>query len=264
MPWSQVVALVVALLIPSMFNVAAKIQPIINTTGVTFDTVKYYYLMKLGNGAIGIVLMLAFLFIWLRKSNSKRILNMGSLYHNHCYVGYWFCAKILGYKKCSLVRVPIAMQFILVINDTFWEYDYGRDDDYRESEDEDIIVISPDDGYTSTVNIVLSDTYPVTKEMLPTSTINLSTIWVLRDNEKSYVRRYSKKFCEIIQNTVRQLPNNVFGVNLYPTINPKHSVWIARNVFKLGGRANIKTLTIYPQLNKNGNWNFSEKGIKIY
>ena len=264
LPWLQIMALVVALIFPTLFDVAVKIQPIINNTGVTFDTVKYYYLMKLGNGVIGIVFMLALLFIGVRKGNSKRILNKGSLYHDHCYIGYLFCAKILGYKRCNLVRVPIAMQFKLVINDTFWEYDYGLDDDYREIEDENIKVEFPKKCYTSTVNIVLSDTYPVTKEMLPTSTINLSTIWILRDNGKDFVRYYSKNFCEITQNTVRQLPNNVCGINLYPTLNPKHSAWIARNVFKMGGRANIKALIIYPQLNKNGNWNFSEKGIIIY
>lgn len=262
--WLQIVALVAALIFPILFDVAAKIQPIINNTGVTFDTVKYYYLMKLGNGVIGIAFMVLLLFIWIRKGNSKRILNKGNLYHDHRYIGYFFCAKILGYKRCNLVRVPIAMQFKLVINDTFWEYDYGLDDDYREIEDENIKVESPKKCYTSTVNIVLSDTYPVTKEMLPTSTINLSTIWILRNNETDFVRCYSKKFCEIIQNTVRQLPDNVGGVNLYPTLNPKHSAWIARNVFKMGGRTNVNTLSIYPQLNENKNWKFAEKGITIY
>lgn len=261
--WLQTMALVVALIFPTLLDVATKIKPIINNTGVTFDTIKYYYLMKLGNGAIGIVCMFLLL-IWLRKDNSKRTLNKGNLYHDHCYVGYLFCAKILGYKKCSLIRVPIAMQFKLVINDTFCEYDYGPDEDYRETETENIKVESPKECYTSTVNIVLSDTYPVTKEMLPESTINLSTIWISRDNEKDFVRCYSKSFCEKIQNTVRQLPNNVCEINLYPTLNPKHSAWIARNVFKMGGRTNIKTLTIYPQLNENGNWNFSGKGIIIY
>ncbi len=263
-PYTQLVILVATLAIPSMIDVTSIIRMIFSTNNLNFDNAKYFFLMKLGNGIIGIVFMLIVLFVWIRKSNKSSLLNTGDLYHDHLYVGYWICSKILGYKKCNLIRVPVAMQFKLVIRDTFVDYDYGQDNDYRDIDDENIKIKSPSNNYSSTVNLVLSDTYPVFKEMLPTSTSDLSTIWIQRDNKNDSVRSYSKKFRESVQNTVRQLPNNVCAINLYPTLNPKHSYWIARNVFKLGGRSNIRILTIFSQPNKNGNWNFSETGTVIF
>lgn len=32
----------------------------------------------------------------------------------------------------------------------------------------------------------------------------------------------------------------------------------------MAGRSQVKVLKVYPQPNKNGNWNFAEKGIAIY
>lgn len=264
LPVMQTAILVVSLVIPFIFDVASKIQMLFVSTPVNFDTAQYYYLMKMGNGVIGIAFMLFITLPVLRRCNYKKLLNTGELYHDHCYAGYWFCSKVLGYNKCSLVRVPIAMQFKLVIRDTFAEYDYGQDNDYRDIDNEDIEITCPSTGYTSTVNLVLADTYPVTQSMLPACTSSLSTIWIQRDNKKDSVRCFSKKFHESVQNTVRQLPNNVCGINLYPTLNPKHSYWIARNVFKMGGRSNIGTLKIYSQSNKNGSWDYSEIGTDIF
>ena len=114
------------------------------------------------------------------------------------------------------------------------------------------------------VNLVLSDTYPISKGMLPASTSNLSAIWIVRTDSGKMLRAFSKKYCNTIKEIVSGLPNNVETINLYSTINPKHSLWIANNVFKMAGRSQVKVLKVYPQPNKNGNWNFAEKGIAIY
>lgn len=263
-PIAQVLILVIAFWIPYVVNVAGIIQMIFDNTTVDFDNVKYYYIMKMGNGVIGIILMLFVLFNIVRKSNEDFCLNKGNYFHEHSYLGYLFCAKVLGYKKCSLVRVPIYMQFRLVIRDTFNEYLVGQDEDYNFVEDEDIQTNGISDSYTSSVNLVLSDTYPISKGMLPASTSNLSTIWIVRTDSRKMLRAFSKKYCNTIKEIVSGLPNNVETINLYSTINPKHSLWIANNVFKMAGRNQVKVLKVYPQPNKNGNWNFAEKGIAIY
>jgi len=262
--WMQVITLIILAIIPLIFDFASIIRSIFEEKTVDFDTVKYYWLMKLGNGVIGIALMLVFLFTILRVYNNKKLLNKGQLYHDHFYIGYLFCAKVLGYKKCSLVRVPIPMQVKLIIRDTFDEYDYGEDIDYKNFENENITVEGPVGDYTSTINLVLSDTYPITRGMLPASTSNLSTVWVLRDNKENATRVYSSKFYEEVRNIVQKLPSNVYRINLYSTLNPKHCWWITRNVFKQGGRSNIRALTVFPQPYKNGNWNFSEVGALVF
>ena len=118
-PYTQLVILLATLAIPSIIDVASIIRRIFSTNDLNFDNAKYFFLMKLGNGIIGIVFMLIVLYVWIRKSNKSSLLNTGDLYHDHLYAGYWICSKILGYRKCSLIRVPIAMQFKLVIRDTF-------------------------------------------------------------------------------------------------------------------------------------------------
>ena len=263
-PVMQMLTLVITFFVPYFVNVAGIIKGIFANTPVDFDNVKYYYVMKMGNGVIGIILMLLLLFKCIRKSNENYCLNKGNYYHEHFYLGYLFCAKVLGYKKCSLVRTPIYMQFKLVINDTFNEYSVGEDDDYNVVEDENIEVIGISDSYTSSVNLILSDTYPISKGMLPASTSNLSTIWIVRIDSKKLVRTFSKSFCATTKEIVSGLPNNVETIHLFSTLNPKHSLWIANNVFKMAGRCQVKALKVFQQFHKSGNWNFAEKGVVIY
>ncbi|QSX05594.1 hypothetical protein JYG23_13095 [Sedimentibacter sp. zth1] len=262
----QVVILLIAFAIPILLDGATKIQMLFNGENPDFETVQYYYLVKMGNEVIGLVLMLFILFKLIRPSNKEKIMNTGNLYHDHCYAWYWFCSKVLGYCKCSLVRVPVATQFKLIIRDTFSQYDLRLDDDYKLIDIESVTVEGiSDDGYTESVNIVLADTYPITKNLMPESTKNLSTIYIQREtNKNDAVRCYSKDFIESVLNTVRHLPNNVHAINLYPATNPKHNYCIANGVFKMANRSNIDRLVIFPQKRKSGNWNFFEKGITIY
>lgn len=263
-PIIQVLIMVIAVLAPHLINIAGIIKGIFGNNPLDFDNVKYYYAMKMGNGVIGIILMLFLLIKCIRKSNENYCLNKGNYYHEHLYLGYLFCAKILGYKECNIVRMPIYMQFKLLINDTFNKYSVGTEDDYNTVEDDSIEIRGVSDSYTSSVNLVLADTYPISRGMLPASTSNLSTIWIVRNDSKRMVRTYSKKFCNTVREIVSGLPNNVETIHLFSILNPKHSLWIANNVFKLAGRCQVKALKVFPQSYKNGNWNFEEKGIIIY
>ncbi|MEA4929491.1 MAG: hypothetical protein VB104_12550 [Candidatus Limiplasma sp.] len=219
--------------------------------------------VKFGNIAF-VVLISILILIAFRKSNKDKVLNVGNFHHDHLYIGYYLCSKILGYRTCSIVRVPIAMQFKLLIRDTFSMFDYGLDTDYRVIEDENVKVDKPEGVYTNTINIVLSDTYIITEEMLPTTLSNLTTIYISHENANGAIRYFSIKFCESIQILVRNLPVNVTGINLFSTLNPKHCDWLARNVFKMASRSNIKSFTVFPQPHKNNEWNFSETGILVY
>lgn len=259
----QICVIMLLAVIVWMLDLATLMERIFMNVSVDFNNLKYYFLMRGGNGLITLVFLIILLKIF-HKYNGDKILNKGKLYHDHCYIGYILCSKVLGYKKCSLIRVPIAMQFKLIINDTFDEYFYGETDDYKSTKCENITIKGIKDAYTSTINLVLSDTYPIKKEMLPENVRNLSTIYISRDNEGNSVRAFSSAFCEQIRNIVSNLPDEVYKINLYSTLNAKHCYWIARNVFKQGGRSNIKSLIVFPQSHKYGLWNFSEKGVTIF
>lgn len=247
-------------------DVGGIIQGLFVNNELDFENVKYFYLMKMGNISIGIIISGFILFKYIRTSNKEVLINTGNLYHDHFYLWYWFCSKILGYRKCNLVRVPVAMQFKLIIRDTFAQYDWGLDSEYKEIQTETISIYKTVIEQTNNaVNLVLSDTYPLTNKLMPESTKDLPTIFVQRENNKKDVARcYSNEFIETVLNTVRHLPSNIHIVHLYPATNPKHNYYIAQGVFKMAGRSNIIGLLVYPQKGKNGKWDFSEKGIKIY
>ncbi len=265
-PMGQVILVLSILVLPLIINVAGIIQRLFIDNKLDFDTVKYYYLMRVGNFWIGVIIAGYIFLKFIRPSNKEIMINTGNIYHEHCYAWYWFCSKILGYYKCSLVRVPISMQFKLIIRDTFNQYVYGLDSEYKEVIEDPIRIDKTiTDKSDSCINIVLADTYPLDKNLLPESTKNISTIYIQRENNKTdSVRCYSKDFIETVLNTVRHLPNNIHIVNLYPATNPKHNYYIVQGVFKMADRSNINRLVIYPQKRKNEKWNFSDKGVKIY
>ncbi len=110
-----------ALFLPKISN----IESVINTKpkDISFDIIDiiYYFLSKLRNLGIGIFFAGIAIFT-IRKMNKNKILNNGNIYHDHSYLWFLLCSKILGYEKCNLVLVPIYMQFKLVINDVFSEF----------------------------------------------------------------------------------------------------------------------------------------------
>lgn len=234
-----------------------------------FASLLTYYAMAHGNASISIVLVL-FGVIAAHKINAGRILNRGNHFHRHTMLWYWICSKVLGYNKCKLMLVPIYSQFKLVLADTFAEYDYGADDYYEVVGEEEVALNTKparedtDCSTPQTVNIVISDTYPLTEKLLPPSCLKHETITLQRKtNEQTKARCYSPTLVKAVVDTVRTLPNGC-RVNVFPTTNPKNTYMIVYKAFKTGGRDNIGSLYVYKQPNNESYWHFAEKGVRIY
>lgn len=133
----QIVLLIILLILPVIVDASSWIEFFFQNSEINFETAKYYFLLEIGNWGIGIVLMLLTLFK-IRKYNSEKLFNTKNVYHDYPYMWYWICAKILGYTKCNLKRVPIYLEFKLVLEDTFSKYDVGTEDDYPKIENEEI------------------------------------------------------------------------------------------------------------------------------
>ena len=118
----QIILLILCFPAVYILDVSNVISLIFRNQEIDFNNIKYYYLGKAGNFVIAALLFLLILFKFVRAKNKEKTFNKGSQYHNHSYSWYWFCSKILGYSKCSLIRVPIYMQFKLAINDVFDDY----------------------------------------------------------------------------------------------------------------------------------------------
>ena len=261
-PIAQIILLSVSLFLPVILEASKWIEFIFQNVELDFDNAKYYFLLKVGNWGIGIIVML-FVLSQIRKTNKEKLFNTKNVYHDYPYIWYWICAKILGYVKCNLKRVPIYLQFKLVLEDTFSEYDVGTEDDYPKIENEEIEIHKKNWNVDShEINLVLSDTYPIKKNQLPAAKSILPTLVVIRKrpNKSKY---YSPQFVSKIVDEVRNLPRTETSVNIFATTNPKHTRQIVENAFKMAERGNVKKLVVFPQSNK-GMRRFERKGKIMY
>lgn len=258
----EICFLVCVFFLPHIINATELIEMCFTNTTLNFDNVKFYLLLQLGNWVIGLLLFLYMLHIF-RKTNKEKLLNNRNVYHDYSYFWYWFSSKILGYKKCNMKLVPIFMQYKLVLNDTFEDFYVGLDDDYSIKENEQINIKKIKyDPILNEVNLVFADTYPIIENQLPIIKKELSTIIISRNNN-DFNRYYSPNFITNIINEVRNLSTTVNAINIYSTTNPKHTVKIAQDVFKLAERGNIKKLVVYQQ-SKDGIRKFGDKGKTIF
>lgn len=259
----QILLLVMTAVMPWVIDFSGVVTRAIKG-GVSVNLQEYMYFTS-GKIIASCALVLIVLFFFLRKSNCKYVFNeSGNNYYNYSYGWYWFCSKILGYKNCNLKRVPISMQFKLLIRQTFCLYSYGKEEDYIIINDEKII-ITTQSGNEDTVNLVLIDSYPILDEYLPGTIKEFKTIIIKRDNTGDGNRYISQEFCSETQRIVYQLvQSGCKTINVFPTTNAPHNIIIVHNAFMKGGRDDVEHLFVFPQPNPSiGDWHFSEKGVKI-
>lgn len=162
------------------------------------------------------------------------------------YIWFFIASKILGYGQCDLQLVPIPLQYKLVIKKSFESITVQSDQFYPIIEDEKIEVSKCNKSNTSTsiINIVLSDTYTLEENNLPTWLDNFPTIKISRTTTNNR-RSISQEFLNLVQETVNIERNNYSTINLFATTNPKHNLIIANSCFKTGNRCMLKRINVY-------------------
>ena len=253
----EILIMILVILLPSWFDfngalLDGKISNILNYSEILTYILREsdhfsQFCFNVNNFLMGMALFIM-AFMAVRKFNSDYIMNTSEIYHDYPYRWYQFCASILGVKTCFLIRVPIYIQFQIVINGIFKEV-FTEKEEYGSVENEKITnkFIGNISENTQEINIVLEDTYPIETGQLPDEKRGLTTIKISRSAEKFYLRCYSKNFIDDITKIVRNLPEGII-VNLYATTNPKHTKSIAENVFNLGNdRQNVKHLYVFQQ-----------------
>lgn len=221
-----------------------------------------YYVLKAGNMVISLGLLSVILIV-IRRYNKEFVMNNDNVYHDYRFIWYWFCAKVLGIKKCNLILVPIYMQFKLVIENIF--KDYPLDETafpVIEAEPECIIENENMSTNLSEINLILEDTYVIESNQIPLRKKSFPTIKISRNVENSHTRHFSPKFINAVSEEIRKLPQ-VYRVNIYATTNPMNTLHIIRSTFKMANRGNIEHVFVYQQ-NGSGMRKFNKKGHKIY
>ena len=237
----------------------------LNKTNVKVTELEWYWrlILFLGNWPF-IIVVLFFIYLWIRKYNKKNeVLKQNlSVIVWHSYFGYWICRYLLNYQVVSLTRVPIPVQFNLVWRGIFKKYEYmdGVDEMGRGEDTINVRVINSESKSPS-INLLLIDTYSLDSDsIIDLSKSRLRTIVIERVSEKG-VRYYSHDFVAKISNIIHSLPQSIDEVNIFATVNSAHVYNIVNNVFKTGGRDGIKVVRVYEQT--KGTWNFDGRNIEI-
>lgn len=203
-----------------------------------------------------VIIIYAWLILRIRKSNRGYTLNGNNGFkylHEHAYWEYLAAYYVLGVEKCKLIRVPIPMQFKVILQSPFTQYSYTEETHDREEEPNSNISIfykgklGPEDYE---MNLVLSDTYRIDlQKQLPKAVAVRKTLYISRSSEDK-TRVHSRKFVESVLNEVRKLPESVDELHIFATMNPWNTYEIVNEVFKTGGRDSIGRLYVYYQSSK--------------
>ena len=254
--------LIISVLGPFVFNIADKFLPYLKITTIDPENVTAYLTVRNGDWAIATVLF--FIILWrIRDYNKDRTMRCSSVYGNYPYAWYWYCAKILGYRNCDLVRIPIYMQFMLVVRSTFDGYPLDEND-YPPIENEDDSKIERTNTAASIkeINIIVEDTYVINNNQIPKDKRECYTIRIQRDQADRKTRHFSEKLIEAVTEAVRDLPDGV-TVNLFASTNALNSKNIAKRAFSLWERGNVVHLYVFQQRKDCGR-EFEPGGRKIF
>lgn len=260
----QVLILIMAIVLPYILDIPSWFSGYLDKhePEPEIESFFWYYILKAGNPVISLGLLWTALLV-IGRYNKEFVMNTANVYHDYPYGWYWFCAKVLGIKKCSLILVPIYMQFKLVIGNVFQEYPLD-DAEFPVIEAELDCTIEKRNMIAdlSEVNLVLEDTYVIESEQIPFKQRTLPTIKVSRNDGKNHTRHFSPKFVSAVTEEMRSLPK-VNRVNIYATTNPMNTVRIARSAFRMADRGNIEHVFVYQQ-KRSGARRFDKEGNKIY
>lgn len=257
----EIVALLAVMVIPWFIPLHELFEDYLTSNSLSPENIWWYVALSQGKPIASLILF-ALLLVPIRKNNVDFVMNGRYLYHDYCYAWYWFCAKVLGIKKCNLILVPIHMQFKLAIRGTFCEYPMN-DNDYPvvENEPDCSVSLIHQDETSKIINLVLEDTYPIMENQIRSQNRKKYTIKVSRNNGCSG-RHFSPKFVDATLNMLNGY-NRIQIANVYATTNPKNTLYIARQVFGKVDRGNIEHLYVFQQMS-NGKRMFEAKGDKIF
>lgn len=245
-----IIILIIPLLIPDCWtDLIKKIFESWNGTTINGD---------ITNIIIKIIIVICLYFLINRHNNEIEFLN-GDVYGNVPFF-FYYIAKYLGYKKISMIRKPYDIQFKILKKGLF----DVLDDEIVEDNDVKAYTNKEEFNYSNNLrecNLVIQDTYPISKEQLPESKRKFDTIWIKREKSKIGTRVYSPNLINEVAESVALIQETGATINLYLTTNTKNTEKIIKEIFMKGNRSKYD-IRIFLQKADEGR-NFKEKGKKV-
>lgn len=194
----------------------------------------------------------------MRRTNKEKLFNTGNRYNNYPIYIYWLAAKVLGYGKVTLVRVPIYLQYKLVLADLFPNTLVDSDIEKKEQ----VVVVSEKnmEKASDEMNLILADTYEITEGQIPLNKRDQPTVFVQNGPNFKGDRIFNSEFVKMVREKTNLYSSSYKRVNIFSTTNTNHNHAIISKCFKNADRTGFKNIVVY-QANK-GSFNFIE-GQKV-
>jgi hypothetical protein len=259
----KVISQIILILLPTVVSVFYPLQKIvygilsvftIDTTNLDIAIKSVTSNEKIISIICGIILSL-FLYFGRKRANTEKLFNSGNGYNHYPLVIYWIAGKILGYGKVTLVRVPIYLQYKLLLADIFPNI---LVDSGVENTEKAVNVIEKNmEQPTEELNLILMDTYEITDDQIPLNKVNLPTIIIQNGNDFGGHRIYNPEFVKMIREKTNLYSGTFKKVNIYSTTNTNHNEAIITKCFKNGNRTGFNNITVY-QANRD-DYSFTEE-----
>lgn len=237
--------ILVSLLLPSQ----ELLYAILGGNWLEIDSLKSFMNFITQNEKIASIILGSFLsiilLIILRKSNKEKLINSGNDYFHMSYYYFFIASKVLGFGKVTLIRVPIQLQYKLVINDTFNETIV--DTNVTEKIEDVKVLYLNIDNPSNEINFILSDTYITKLNEIPQSKLDLPTVIIERAAEFNGIRTINPKFIEEVRKQTNVYRNHYDQINIFATTNTNHNKAIFEQCFKNGNRTGFKKVVVYEQ-----------------
>lgn len=189
------------------------------------------------------IILSAFIYNWRKRTNAEKLFNTGNAYNDYPLVIYWIAGKILGYGKVTLVRVPIYLQYKLLLADIFPNIQVDSD---VENKEQTVNVIEKNmEQPFDELNLILMDTYEITEDQLPLNKRNLPTVIIQNGTDFGGHRYFNAEFVKMVREKTNLYFRTFKKVNIYSTTNTNHNEAIITKCFKNGNRTGFKNISVF-------------------
>lgn len=253
---NKVIAQIIIILLPLISSFFYPIQDIAyGIISILKDTSKFDEMIRsmVDNkkvisiiwGILGSILI----YFAIKRANKNKLFNPGDKYNDYPLWIYWIASKILGYEKLSLIRVPIHLQYQLLLKDFFPQL--VVDDEVVENQQA-IEILKRNMGENSNeLNLVLIDTYEITEGEIPLDKAYLPTIIIKSGNQINNNRSTNSEFIKEIRKITNRYSKKYNQVNIYSTTNTNHNKTIVNKCFKNGSRTGFTSIIVYQASRNN-------------
>ena len=206
---------------------------------------------------VACILLFIIILFWYRYSNKDKEYAPTDIYGDYNFIIYYIAWLVVGYKKVNLKMKPIPLQFQLLNNNRLECFDNTEYLDkkfkYKVTHEGTL------DNDTTQINIILSDTYPITIDKIPKKLRENYTINISRVGEKG-IRIKSQELIELLIKEVQNTKQYCKTYNLFLATPASTNISIYNQIFHT--ERDKFTLNIYQQDSEN-DFVFKEKAIKI-